>query len=50
MTYVHAATIPLFVQHKDVIVEAVTDSGKMLAFVIPILENLIRRRGRLGPN
>lgn len=50
MTPVQAATIPLFMQHKDVVVEAVTGSGKTLAFVVPVLEKLIRRRGRLGPN
>ncbi|KDQ56242.1 hypothetical protein JAAARDRAFT_158206 [Jaapia argillacea MUCL 33604] len=43
MTPVQASTIPLFMQHKDVVVEAVTGSGKTLAFVIPILERLIRR-------
>ena len=50
MTPVQAATIPLFMQHKDVVVEAVTGSGKTLAFVIPVLEKLIRRERRLGPN
>ena len=50
MTPVQAATIPLFMQHKDVVVEAVTGSGKTLAFTIPILEKLIRRERRLGPN
>lgn len=50
MTPVQAATIPLFMQNKDVIVEAVTGSGKTLAFVVPILEKLIRRERRLGPN
>jgi len=50
MTPVQAAAIPLFMQHKDVVVEAVTGSGKTLAFVIPILEKLIRRERRLGPN
>lgn len=50
MTPVQAATIPLFMQNKDVVVEAVTGSGKTLAFVIPILEKLIRRERRLGPN
>ena len=50
MTPVQAATIPLFMQHKDVVVKAVTGSGKTLAFVIPILEKLIQRRGRLRPN
>jgi len=50
MTPVQAAAIPLFMQHKDVVVEAVTGSGKTLTFVIPILEKLIRRERRLGPN
>jgi ATP-dependent RNA helicase DDX55/SPB4 len=50
MTPVQSATIPLFMQNKDVVVEAVTGSGKTLAFVIPILEKLIRRERRLGPN
>ena len=50
MTPVQAATIPLFMQHKDVVVEAVTGSGKTLAFVVPTLEKLIRRERRLGPN
>jgi superfamily II DNA/RNA helicase len=47
MTPVQASTIPLFMQHKDVVVEAVTGSGKTLAFVIPILERLIRRERTL---
>ena len=50
MTPVQAATIPLFMQNKDVVVEAVTGSGKTLAFVIPVLEKLMRRERRLGPN
>ncbi|OJA19027.1 hypothetical protein AZE42_00371 [Rhizopogon vesiculosus] len=50
MTPVQASTIPLFMQHKDVVVEAVTGSGKTLAFVIPILERLIRRDARLRRN
>ena len=50
MTPVQAATIPLFMQNKDVVVEAVTGSGKTLAFVIPVLEKLVRRERRLGPN
>ncbi|KAJ7063581.1 DEAD-domain-containing protein [Mycena amicta] len=47
MTPVQASTIPLFMQHKDVVVEAVTGSGKTLAFVIPVLERLIRRDRKL---
>lgn len=43
MTPVQAATIPLMLKNKDVIVEAKTGSGKTLAFVIPIVEFLIRR-------
>ena len=41
-TPVQAETIPLFLNHKDVVVEAVTGSGKTLAFVIPILEIFAR--------
>ena len=37
-TAVQKAVIPLFMQHKDVAVEAITGSGKTLAFVIPIVE------------
>ncbi|KAK7023996.1 RNA helicase [Favolaschia claudopus] len=50
MTPVQASTIPLFMQHKDVVVEAVTGSGKTLAFVIPLLERLIRRERKLRKN
>ena len=39
-TPVQAATIPLFLSHKDVCVQATTGSGKTLAFVIPIFEML----------
>lgn len=58
MTPVQASTIPLFMKHKDVVVEvratsiflgqvldtlqAVTGSGKTLAFLIPIVERLLR--------
>ncbi|GAA6004818.1 ATP-dependent RNA helicase SPB4 [Rhodotorula paludigena] len=48
MTPVQASTIPLFMQHKDVVVEAVTGSGKTLSFVIPVLEKLLRREQPLG--
>ncbi|KLO18627.1 DEAD-domain-containing protein [Schizopora paradoxa] len=47
MTPVQASTIPLFMGYKDVVVEAVTGSGKTLSFVIPILEKLHRREKRL---
>ncbi|KAJ5329986.1 DEAD/DEAH box helicase (Sbp4) [Penicillium brevicompactum] len=42
MTPVQASAIPLFMQHKDVVVEAVTGSGKTLSFLIPIVEKLLR--------
>ena len=41
-TPVQAATIPHFLTHKDVLVEAATGSGKTLAFAIPVLEILLR--------
>lgn len=50
MTPVQASTIPLFMQNKDVVVEAVTGSGKTLAFVIPILERIFRREHRFKRN
>jgi len=43
-TPVQAATIPLFAQNKDVVVEAVTGSGKTIAFLCPILEILAKRK------
>lgn len=42
MTPVQASTIPLFVGHKDVVVEAVTGSGKTLSFLIPVIERLMK--------
>ena len=42
MTPVQIATIPQFLNHKDVAVQSVTGSGKTLAFVIPIVELLLR--------
>ncbi|XP_078277226.1 ATP-dependent RNA helicase DDX55 isoform X2 [Rhinoraja longicauda] len=47
MTPVQSATIPLFMNNKDVAVEAVTGSGKTLAFVIPTLEILLKREEKL---
>jgi len=44
MTPVQAETIPLFLTNKDVCVEAVTGSGKTIAYVVPILEILLRRK------
>lgn len=42
MTPVQAASIPLMLQGKDVIVEAKTGSGKTLAFIIPLVQMLIK--------
>ncbi|TID13588.1 hypothetical protein CANINC_004850 [Pichia inconspicua] len=42
MTPVQASTIPLLSQHKDVVVEAVTGSGKTLSYVIPVLEKVMK--------
>ncbi|OJJ44335.1 hypothetical protein ASPZODRAFT_121614 [Penicilliopsis zonata CBS 506.65] len=42
MTPVQASAIPLFMGHKDVVVEAVTGSGKTLSFLIPVVEKLLR--------
>ncbi len=43
MTPVQEATIPLFLQNKDVAVQAVTGSGKTLAFLIPVVERIRQR-------
>ncbi|KAK3064812.1 ATP-dependent rRNA helicase spb4 [Coniosporium uncinatum] len=53
MTPVQASAIPLFMGHKDVVVEAVTGSGKTLSFLIPVVEKLLRledpvRRHNIG--
>lgn len=42
MTPVQTSTIPLFMGNKDVVVEAVTGSGKTMAFLIPLVEKLLR--------
>lgn len=42
MTPVQASTMPLFMGNKDVVVEAVTGSGKTLSFLIPLVERLLR--------
>jgi len=44
MTPVQAATLPVFLSHKDVVVQAQTGSGKTLAFVIPCFEIMLRRK------
>ena len=48
MTPVQATAIPLFLSNKDVCVEAVTGSGKTVAFGIPIYELLMRHKDNLG--
>ncbi|EEQ27761.1 ATP-dependent rRNA helicase spb4 [Microsporum canis CBS 113480] len=42
MTPVQASAIPLFMGNKDVVVEAVTGSGKTMSFLIPVIEKLLR--------
>ncbi|KAF9916329.1 ATP-dependent rRNA helicase spb4 [Lobosporangium transversale] len=48
MTPVQSGAIPLFMKNKDVVVEAVTGSGKTLSFLIPILEKIHRRSHKLA--
>ncbi|KAJ2489899.1 ATP-dependent rRNA helicase spb4 [Coemansia sp. RSA 2050] len=48
MTPVQEATIPAFIQNRDVVVEAATGSGKTLSFLIPLLELFSRKRTRLS--
>ncbi|KAI9143103.1 P-loop containing nucleoside triphosphate hydrolase protein [Paraphysoderma sedebokerense] len=50
MTPVQSQAIPLFLSNKDVVVEAITGSGKTLSFIIPIIEILRRREDRLKKN
>ncbi|KAK9235812.1 P-loop containing nucleoside triphosphate hydrolase protein [Lipomyces kononenkoae] len=42
MTPVQASSIPLFCSNKDVVVEAVTGSGKTIAFLIPVIEIILK--------
>ncbi|KFA78934.1 hypothetical protein S40288_00634 [Stachybotrys chartarum IBT 40288] len=42
MTPVQAATIPHFMGNKDVVVEAVTGSGKTLSYLIPAVQRILR--------
>ena len=44
LTPVQQHTIPNFLGHKDVAVQACTGSGKTLAFVVPLVELLLRRQ------
>jgi ATP-dependent RNA helicase DDX55/SPB4 len=48
MTPVQEATIPLFLQNKDVAVQAVTGSGKTLAFLLPTVERIRKRANPLS--
>ncbi|XP_043190907.1 ATP-dependent RNA helicase DDX55-like isoform X1 [Amphibalanus amphitrite] len=43
MTPVQAACIPQFMNYKDVAVEAVTGSGKTVAFLVPLMEILLSK-------
>ncbi|XP_029031914.2 probable ATP-dependent RNA helicase DDX55 homolog [Osmia bicornis bicornis] len=49
MTPVQAASIPLLLKGKDVAAEAVTGSGKTIAFLIPLLEILQKRKEKWKP-
>lgn len=42
MTPVQAAAIPLFRRNVDVVVEAVTGSGKTLSYLIPVIDKILR--------
>ena len=46
MTPVQASTIPLFQGNKDVVVEAVTGSGKTLSYVLPVVSKILRLEER----
>ncbi|XP_060817298.1 probable ATP-dependent RNA helicase DDX55 homolog isoform X3 [Bombus pascuorum] len=49
MTPVQAASIPLLLKGKDVAAEAVTGSGKTIAFLVPLLEILQKRNEKWKP-
>ncbi|CAN8104610.1 unnamed protein product [Discula destructiva] len=42
MTPVQAAAIPLFRKNVDVVVEAVTGSGKTLSYLIPVIDKILK--------
>ncbi len=44
MTDIQAASLPISLNGKDVLAAARTGSGKTLAFLIPVLDNLYRRK------
>ncbi|KAJ3205775.1 ATP-dependent RNA helicase ddx55, partial [Dinochytrium kinnereticum] len=48
-TPVQAASAPLLMSNKDVVVQACTGSGKTLAFVIPVIELLLARVSDMRP-
>lgn len=50
LTQVQSTSIPLLLSHKDLIVEAITGSGKTLSFLIPMLELISRRSSPLKNN
>ncbi|MCO5609199.1 hypothetical protein L7F22_063422 [Adiantum nelumboides] len=47
LTQVQSSSIPLLLSHKDLIVEAITGSGKTLSFLIPLLELISKRSSNL---
>lgn len=49
MTPVQAASIPLLLKGKDVAAEAITGSGKTIAFIVPLLEILQKRKEKWKP-
>ncbi|XP_076640675.1 putative ATP-dependent RNA helicase DDX55 homolog [Halictus rubicundus] len=49
MTPVQAASIPLLLKGKDVAAEAVTGSGKTVAFIVPVLEILQKQKETWKP-
>lgn len=50
MTPVQAATIPLFRRNVDVVVEAVTGSGKTLSYLIPVIDKILKADESLKPH
>jgi ATP-dependent RNA helicase DDX55/SPB4 len=46
MAPVQARTIPLLLSHHDVVVEAITGSGKTMAYLVPCIEFLLQERTR----
>lgn len=50
MTPVQAATIPLFRRNVDVVVEAVTGSGKTLSYLIPVIDKILKADDSLKPH